>query len=118
MFPGDNGLFVLIIPGVSYGFTGFLLLFYPLAGCLADIRWGRHKTVVNSLCFILWSLVLVVMLGGLATVGLIPLMGSDWPISLNTKQTISSVVLFVVFGLPCLFGLILFLCSLIALMLM
>ena len=114
VFPGDDGLFVLIIPGVSYGFTGFLFLFYPLAGCLADIRWGRHKTVVNSLCFILWSLVLVVMLGGLATVGFIPLMGSDWPISLNTKQTISSVVLFVVFGLPCLFGLILFFCSLIA----
>lgn len=41
-----------------YSLLAFLFLFYPLAGCLADIRWGRHKTVINSLCIIWWSLVI------------------------------------------------------------
>ena len=48
---------------VSYGASAVLLLFYPLAGYLADIRWGRHNTVINSLCFILWSLILLIVLG-------------------------------------------------------
>ena len=51
---GDDPLTMSIM----YGATTFLFLFYPLAGCLADIRWGRHKTVVNSLCFTFWSSVL------------------------------------------------------------
>ena len=32
-----------------------LYLFYPLAGCLADIRCGRHKTVLYSLWIMTWS---------------------------------------------------------------
>ena len=29
--------------GIVYGSSALLLLFYPLAGYLADIRWGRYK---------------------------------------------------------------------------
>ena len=49
-------------------------LFYPLAGCLADIRWGRHKTVINSLYTILWSLVLAIILAGVVSLSFIPVM--------------------------------------------
>ena len=105
----------LIVIGTLYGFNAFLFLFYPLAGYLADIRWGRHKTVINSLCFIMWTLILLIVLGGLTVIGHIPVMDS-WPSSLNTLQTTAaaSVVLFVVLGLPAIFGVILLLCSLVA----
>ena len=38
-----------------FGFLALLYLFYPLAGCLADTRCGRYKTISNSLWFIIWS---------------------------------------------------------------
>ena len=50
---------LIFIRGTLFGLNAFVLLFYPLAGYLADIRWGRHKTVVNSLCFIMWTLMLI-----------------------------------------------------------
>ena len=52
-----------IIPAL-YGISAFLLLFYPLAGCLADIRWGRYKTIVSSVRVILWSFTLTVLFSG------------------------------------------------------
>ena len=98
---------------VSYGASAVLLLFYPLAGCLADIQWGRHKTVINSLCFILWSPILIIVLGCLAVIGSIPIMifAAD---SLSTIQIITLVVLGLVFGLAAFFGPLLLLCSLVA----
>ena len=38
-----------------FGFLALLHLFYPVAGCLADTRCGRYKTISNSLWFIIWS---------------------------------------------------------------
>ena len=38
-----------------FGLFALLYLFYPLAGCLADIRCGRYKTVLCSLWFIILS---------------------------------------------------------------
>ena len=38
-----------------FGFLALLYLFYPLAGCLADTRCGRYKTISNSVWFITWS---------------------------------------------------------------
>ena len=37
------------------GFTVLLYLFYPLAGCLANIKCGRYKLITNSLWFIIWD---------------------------------------------------------------
>ena len=47
-----------------YGISAFLLLFYPLAGCLADIRWGRYKTIVYGVHIVLWSFTLIVLFSG------------------------------------------------------
>ena len=55
--------------GITYGIIALLLLFYPLAGCLADTRWGRYKTV-NSLYFVFWSFVVILLLGGLLSAGI------------------------------------------------
>ena len=49
----------LFIP-ILYGSSAFLLLFYPLAGCLADTQWGRYKTVFNSVHVILWNFIIIV----------------------------------------------------------
>ena len=46
---------------ILYSAVAFLFLFYPLAGCLADIRWGRYKTVVYSLHVIFWDLLFIVI---------------------------------------------------------
>jgi hypothetical protein len=110
----DNGTVISSV-GIAYGASALLFLFYPLAGFLADIRWGRYKTVVNSLSFILYGILMVIFLAGLATIGSIPILIRDTEyFSLNTAQTIATIILCIVFGLPVLFGLVLFCCSLIA----
>ena len=109
----NTGTISLIIRSTLYGLNAFVFLFYPLAGYLADIRWGRHKTVVNSLCFIMWTLILMIVLGGLIIIGHIPVIDA-WPSSLDALQITASVVLFVVFGIPAVFGVILLFCSLVA----
>ena len=38
---------------IGYGMTVVFTCFLPLAGILADIRFGRYKTVVNSLSLVL-----------------------------------------------------------------
>ena len=37
---------------ILYGLFALLYLFYPLAGCLADVKCGRYKTIICSLWFI------------------------------------------------------------------
>ena len=104
-------LVITTFSGASYSVLVFLFLFYPLAGCLADIRWGRYKTVVYSLCIIWGSLVLAVVLVCLASLSFIPVMidsnfhyeylfdiDSDFPAS--SIQIITLSVICVVFGLP------------------
>ena len=98
-----------------YGFSALLLLFYPLAGHLADIRWGRYKTVVNSLCVILWSLVLATVLVCVAILSFIRAMilsPDTYPS--NTIQSIVLAVVCVVFGLPILISILLILCGLVS----
>ena len=52
----------------AYGFSALILCFFPLAGFLADIKWGRYKTVIGSLSTVLASLVLFLLFGGLFAV--------------------------------------------------
>ena len=106
-----SGLLILY-----YGFSALLFLFYPLAGFLADIQWGRLKTVVNSLCTILWSLVLAMVLVGVAILGFIPVMiqTHDQDTYPNTIQTIVLAVVCLVIGIPVLVALLLVLCGLVA----
>ena len=45
--------FLIVAIGSVYVYFAILQLFYPLAGYLADIRYGRYKCVVCSLwCFV------------------------------------------------------------------
>ena len=97
-----------------YGCSAFLFLFYPLAGCLADIRWGRYKTVVNSLCFGFWGVVSVIILGSLTVIGFIPSMVYGIADKMNAIQVTTIATLSIVFGVPIFCGVVLVLCSLIA----
>ena len=97
-----------------YGFSAFLYLFYPLAGCLADIRWGRYKTVVNSLCFGFWGVVSMFILVSLAVIGSIPLIVYGIQDQLNVNPVPTIVTLSIVFGIPFILGLVLCFCSLVA----
>ena len=69
----DDPSDIILISGTIYSGLAFFFLFYPLAGCLADICWGRYKAVVNSLRIIWGSLVAMIVFGGVATLSFIPM---------------------------------------------
>ena len=76
---GTYDSFNMTIPSViMYSMVGFLFLFCPLAGCLADIRWGRYKTVVYSVRIIWGSLLAMIVFGvvGAASI-MIPMVLAD-----------------------------------------
>ena len=56
---GDNTIARIIIDAILAVF----LLFYPLAGYLADVRWGRYNTIFGSIRFILITLLIFYFLG-------------------------------------------------------
>ena len=106
---------VTFLSVTMYSVVAFLFLFYPLAGCLADICWGRHKTVINSLRVIWGSLVAMVVFGGVGTVSItIPMFlinSQDFP--LNTVQIIVIILVSVVFGIPTLIAFLLVPCGIV-----
>ena len=62
LFIDEN--FVAVTCG-AYGFTAILFLFFPIAGFLADVKFGRYKVVTTSL-WLIWScLIICVPLVGL-----------------------------------------------------
>ena len=108
-----NGLRITTQIAASYLCFAFLFLLYPLAGCLADIRWGRYKTVVNSMCFLFWSLVMLLVFSGFVVAGISPIIaeGTD---SFSSKEIATFVIVGAVFGFPMIFGALLIVCSFIA----
>ena len=101
---------------IAYSVVAFLFLFYPLAGCLADIRWGRYKTVVYSVRIIWGSVVAVVVFAGaaLATI-LIPFVVvlSSQDTYPNTIQLTMIILVSVVFGIPAFIAFLLIPCGLV-----
>ena len=98
---------VLMLYGLTYGTNALLLIFYPLAGFLADVCWGRYTTVKNSLCFLFWSTVLISCSCWPGTpwfYSAVVIKSYDFTFSISTTQTIVTTVLCVVFGLPVLSG--------------
>ena len=95
-----------------------LFLLYPLAGCLADIRCGRYKTVINSLCFIFWSLFLLLVFSGFVVAGISPIIVQMLTYadtySLSKKQIATFVIVGTVFGSAMVFGVLLIICGFIA----
>jgi peptide/histidine transporter 3/4 len=114
-----NGAWIfMLISGLPYGFSALLFVFYPLAGFLADVRWGRYTTVKKSLCFLSLSMLIMIFLVGLALLGLVPMFirgknGFDTNDSKIFTVSINSM-LCVIFGLPVFLGVILVLCSIVA----
>ena len=113
----------ILLSGSTYAVLAFLFLFYPLAGCLADIRWGRYKTIINSLCFILWGMLFILVLGGLSLIpSVIPMFLSNSgdnstddaePTLLNQNVIVTSLIVLILYIMVG-FGGILFLSGLIA----
>ena len=53
----------------SYGFVALVFCFFPLAGFLADVKYGRYKMVTRSLCCVLITVpLLAVILGAFMAV--------------------------------------------------
>ena len=48
LFVNNDGLYIVSV--IMYSVVAFLFLFYPLAGCLADIRWGRYTKLLSIVC--------------------------------------------------------------------
>ena len=61
--------FSLIISIAAYGVVVVFTCFFPLAGILADIKFGRYKTVVTSLFIVLLTLSLGVAFAAIITLG-------------------------------------------------
>ena len=55
--------FVNIFTLAGYGFVAMVTCFSPLAGILADVRYGRYKTVVRSVFLVLITQALVAVVG-------------------------------------------------------
>ena len=103
--------------GVAYSISALLFILFLLAECLADIRWSRYKTIVNSLCCIFWCSTIILLLGALVLAGSIPVIVDHFLASnstLTTVQTISVAVICVTFGSAILFGILLIICSIVA----
>ena len=114
---GTTKYATLILFGLSYSISALLLFFYPLAGFLADVCWGRYATVKNSLCFLFWSIAMIIVLTGLALLGSTPMFMrvDDYNYdSIHTIKIVTIAVLSIIFGIPVLLGIILLLCSTIA----
>ena len=62
--------FMNMIGSVVYGVIAVWLLFYPLAGYLADVRYGRYKVVISGLK-VIWFGVLIYLVGGIFLYALI-----------------------------------------------
>ena len=115
----DYLLVMLLINGLPYGLNALLFLFYPLAGFLADVCWGRYTTVKNSLCFVFWSIALMIFVAGLSMLGstMMFIQSADYEPLTTSKEVIEYVtiaLLSVVFGLPVVCGVVLFLSSMVA----
>ena len=83
-----------------FGTLTLLYLFYPLAGCQADIRCGRYSTITNSIWFIIW--------GGVFTVTGSIIMACYYNNRIISLQAVNvTVILAIGFGLPVFFGMML-----------
>ena len=85
--------FTLIYTLACYGVVAFVFCFFPLAGFLADVKYGRYKMVVRSLCFLLITISLLVV----TAVGIGGIVGS---ISMHNKVA-SSQFYVIVLAMEC-----------------
>ena len=96
-----NNLTSVLIP--VYGFFALLQLFYPLAGMLADLRYGRYKCVLGSLWCLIFGFPFWLVLVGLVLFAVFP---SAFKLSIMT-------VILVFLGVPTVIGILLILSSIV-----
>ena len=66
-------IFAFTFSAAAYGGVVVFTCFFPLAGILADIKFGRYKTVVTSLFIVLLTLSLGVAFAAIIFLGALPL---------------------------------------------
>ena len=69
--------FTIIYTLAGYGFVALVLSFFPLAGFLADVKYGRYKVVVRSLCIFLISVPPFIIIGGTLSASALALTNDD-----------------------------------------
>ena len=88
------------VSSTNYAVNAFILLFYPLAGYLADTRYGRYKAVTRSLWLMFCSEVTLMACGILAVMYLFALGGDS--------RLHDLFYTLLVFSIPVMFGLVSF----------
>ena len=89
--------FTLIYALAGYGFVALVFCFFPLAGFLADVKYGRYKMVTRSLCFLLITIPLLAVAAG-------AIIGSMFIIENN-------VAFIILLSISCVFVLVVFIAS-------
>ena len=91
--------FVYVIGSGVYSAIAVWLLFYPLAGYLADIRYGRYRVVLCSLRIMWFALIFLI-------IGVIVFNGIFWPIiHVTAKNYVDSFLYYgVIMGILGLFA--------------
>ena len=102
-----NVNFIYIV-GFTYVYLTVVSLFYPLAGLLADVRYGRYRCVMCSQ----W-----IFIGGSLLIGISAALGASLHFVLQkhhiwSHETLAIVLIFI--GIPIIIGLFLFFVSIIA----
>ena len=80
-----------VIDSGIYAVFAIWLLFYPLAGYLADVRYGRYKVVRCSMCTMWCGLLTIVVIGGIVN-------AIFWPLLLLIWSPPSFTALYAFFG--------------------
>ena len=79
--------YIYVIGSAVYGMIAVWLLFYPLAGYLADVRYGRYKVVLCSLKLMWFALIIFV--SGSAVISAV-----FWPIYVAKRLMNASPILY------------------------
>jgi peptide/histidine transporter 3/4 len=87
--------FVIIFTLAGYGFVAMIMCCFPLAGILADIRYGRYRTVVGSVFLVLITEPLVALV---SVIALSPVLSLDIKyVAFVWSEAFLSIVGFVLF---------------------
>ena len=104
-----DGFNFLVVVGCVYVFFALLQLFYPLAGLLADVKYGRYKCIIFSL----WGTVIGVSLIVVLTVTFV-LSRVYLPFGQHPWSFAILAVVGLVLGVPSILGIFLYFSSIVA----
>ena len=103
-------MYFISVIGTVYVCFAILQIFYPLAGYLADVRYGRKKCVIGSL----WSFFATTVLLGLFGLVALSLLGSYLPYHSHKWPYALMSVVVILLGLPVIIVVFFFFSSIVA----